>query len=291
MIVDFRMVPPFQEYTTESEMRRVFTEGYLAIYGDIYGEYLSSARSTVEDLIQEMDEAGVDYGVLQGEWGYGDYRKLNDAVYDIACRYPRRFPVYFMGLDPGRNDLMERVIEKEVKERNFSGVNIQSWATRLPINHRCWGPVYAKCQELGIPVSIHTSINFAVDRPIGLGRPLYISEVAAEFPDLTIIANHAGWPWVTEMVGVAWKHPNVYIEIGAQSPKYIAKPGTGWEPLIAFGNSLLQDKVLFATDSMLPQKQVVAELKEMPLKDAVKEKWLGLNAERLIQRLSEKRAS
>ena len=45
------------------------------------------------------------------------------------------------------------------------------------------------------------------------------------------------WPWVTEMVAVAWKHPNVYIEIGAVSPKYIGTPGTGWEPLKVYGNS------------------------------------------------------
>lgn len=288
MIIDFRVVPPFNEYTSEDEMKRVFTEGYLALYGNVYGDNLSVFKRTPEDIIQEMESAGVDYAVLQGEWGFGNYLKLNDVVYEIAQRYPQRFSLYFMGLDPGRNDIMSKMVEKEVRERNFSGVNIQSWATRLPITHRSWGSVYAKCQELGIPVAIHTSINFALDRPIGLGRPLHISEIAAEFPDLIIIANHAGWPWVTEMVGVAWKHPNVYIEIGAQSPKYIGRSGTGWEPLVTYGNSILQDKVLFATDSMLPQEQVIKELKELPLKDAVKEKWLGLNAEKLIQRIKNK---
>ena len=147
------------------------------------------------------------------------------------------------------------------------------------------GTVYAKCQELNIPITVHTSINFTIDRPIGLGRPLHISEVAAEFPDLIIVANHGGWPWVNEMVGVAWKHRNVYVEIGAQSPRYIAKPGTGWEPLITFGNSVIQDKILFATDAMLPPQRVVRELMEMPLKDSVKDKWLGLNAQKLIARI------
>jgi hypothetical protein len=84
------------------------------------------------------------------------------------------------------------------------------------------------------------------------------------------------------MVAVAWKHPNVYIEIGAVSPKYIGKPGTGWEPLMVYGNSLLQDRVLFATDNMLPHKRCVDELNALPLKDSVKEKWLGANAARLL---------
>jgi len=84
------------------------------------------------------------------------------------------------------------------------------------------------------------------------------------------------------MVAVAWKHPNVYIEIGAVSPKYIGTPGTGWEPLMVYGNSLLQDRVLFATDNMLPPKRCADELKALPLKDAVKDKWLGGNAARLL---------
>jgi hypothetical protein len=136
--------------------------------------------------------------------------------------------------------------------------------------------------ELNIPVTIHCSINFTVNRTIDYGRPLYLDEVACDFPDLKIIANHGGWPWVTEMVAVAWKHPNVYIEIGAVSPKYIGTPGTGWESLMVYGNSLLQDRVLFATDNMLPHQRCVEEIKALSLKTDVKEKWLGLNALNLL---------
>ena len=180
------------------------------------------------------------------------------------------------------DDDMVEVVEKEVKERGFKGINIQGWSCRLRPNDKRFYPVYAKCQELNIPVTIHSSINFTVDRTIDYSRPIYIEEVACDFPDLTIVANHGGWPWVTEMVATAWKHPNVYIEIGAVSPKYIGTPGTGWEPLMVYGNSLLQDRVLFATDDMLPHKRCVDELRALPLKDAVKEKWLGGNAARLL---------
>ena len=285
MIIDFRVVPPFSEYVSREEAKRVFLEGYMAAYGDTYGHDMHTLQASPEGILEDMEEAGVDYAVLQGEWELGDCSKMNNAVYDLAHKYPNKFPVYFMGLDPGRNQNMAKLVEREVKERGFSGVNIQSWSSRLPITDQAWIPVYATCQELGIPITIHASINFTVDRPIGLGRPLHLSEVACQFPDLIIVANHGGWPWVNEMVGVAWKHRNVYIEIGAQSPKYISKPGTGWEPLVVFGNSLLQDKVLFATDSMLSPQRVVKELMDMPLKDSVKEKWLGLNARKLIERI------
>jgi predicted TIM-barrel fold metal-dependent hydrolase len=219
---------------------------------------------------------------LQGEWAIGDYRKQNDAVYRMAQAHPDKFVAHYLCVNPLEGDDMAKVVEKEVKERGFKGVNIQGFSCRLRANDKRFYPVYAECQELGIPVTIHSSVNFSVDRTIDYSRPIYIDEVACEFPDLAIVANHGGWPWVTEMVAVAWKHPNVYIEIGAVSPKYIGKPGTGWEPLMVYGNSLLQDRVLFATDNMLPHKRCVDELNALPLKDSVKEKWLGANAARLL---------
>jgi predicted TIM-barrel fold metal-dependent hydrolase len=234
-------------------------------------------------LVNIMNDAGVDKAVLQAEWAIGDYRKQNDAVYQIAKKYPCKFPAHYLCVNPLEDDDMAKVVEKEVNERGFSGVNIQGWAQRMRPNDKRFYPVYTKCQELKIPVTIHSSINFTVDRSIEYSRPIYIDEVACDFPDLTIVGNHGGWPWVAEMIAVAWKHPNVYIEIGAVSPKYIGTPGTGWEPLMVYGNSMLQDRVLFATDDMLPPKRCIDELRALPLKDAVKEKWLGGNAARLLR--------
>ena len=87
---------------------------------------------------------------------------------------------------------------------------------------------------------------------------------------------------MNEMVAVAWKRPNVYVEIGGISPKYIAKPGTGWEPLLVYGNSVLQDQILFATDSLIPHERAVKEVDMLPLKDEVKEKLLYRNATRVL---------
>ncbi len=282
MIIDFRMTTPQKEWMSLEEAQRIMPTSYLRGYRGIYSDIANAFKVTTDDLIRSMDEGGVDKAVLQGEWAIGDYRKQNDAVYRIVQAHPDRFVAGYLCLNPMEDDDMVEVVEKEVKERGFKGINIQGWSCRLRPNDKRFYPVYAKCQELGIPATIHSSINFTVDRTIDYSRPIYIEEVACDFPDLTIVANHGGWPWVTEMVATAWKHPNVYIEIGAVSPKYIGKPGTGWEPLMVYGNSLLQDRVLFATDDMLPPKRCVDEIKALPLKDTVKKKWLGGNAARLL---------
>lgn len=282
MIIDFRMVPPIREYIDPAEAIRRLPTSYMRGYLGTYEEAAMLVEITVDDLIRTMEEGGVDKAVLQAEWAYGDYHKQNDAVYRIVKAHPDKFAAGYLCLNPLEDDDMAKIVEEEVKEREFKGVNIQPFSYRLRCNDKRFYPVYVKCQELGIPITIHCSINFSVDRTIDYGRPIYLDEVACDFPDLTIVANHGGWPWVTEMVAVAWKHPNVYIEIGAVSPKYIGRPGTGWEPLMVYGNSLLQDRVLFATDDMLPAKRCVEELNALPLKDAVKEKWLGVNAARVL---------
>ena len=46
---------------------------------------------------------------------------------------------------------------------------------------------------------------------------------------------------------MAWRNPNIYIDIASYLPKYLAMPGSGWEPLLNLGNSILQDQVLFGS--------------------------------------------
>jgi len=282
MIIDFRMVPPISTYMDPEAAMRTLPNSYLRGYMGKYEEVEMFTQLTVDHLIAGMQKGGVEKAVMQAEWAIGDYRKLNDAVYEIVQAHPDRFVAGYLCINPLEDDDMAYVVEREVKERGFKGVNIQPWAYRVKCNDKRFYPVYQKCMDLKIPVTIHCSVNFTVNRTIDYGRPLYLDEVACDFPELIIVANHGGWPWVTEMVAVAWKHPNVYIEIGAVAPKYIGTPGTGWDPLMVYGNSLLQDRVLFATDNMLPHKRCVEELKSLPLKQAVKEKWLGLNAAELM---------
>lgn len=277
-VIDFRVTLPPEEYG-EAPAGAGEESGYLGNYERVYTRERGS--DTIDALVSAMDAAGVDLAVLQAEWGYGDYRKMNGAVFRACGRHPGRF-VPYVTVNPGAGDDMAAVVEREVRERGARGVNLQPYAYRLHCDDRRFYPMYATCRELGIPVTVHCSVNFTSDRPIEYGRPLHIDRVACDFPGLVLVANHGGWPWVTELVAVAWKHPTVYIELGAIAPRYIAKPGTGWEPLLVYGQSLLQDRVLWATDSMLPFARSLSEARELPLRAEVLDKWLGGNAARLL---------
>ena len=162
-------------------------------------------------------------------------------------------------------------------------VNIQPAFFHLGINDSAFYPVYAKAAELGLVVFVHTGINYGTTLPFGNDHPMLLDEIACAFPELDLVACHAGWPWTAEMVAVARKHRNVYLEFGGLSPKYIAAPGSGWEVVYRFMNSVLQDQILFGTDwPAFEIGRAVTEWQEMELKQAVREKLLGGNAARLF---------
>jgi predicted TIM-barrel fold metal-dependent hydrolase len=155
----------------------------------------------------------------------------------------------------------------------------------LPADDRRYYPLYAKCAELRIPLSIHTSANWTTVAASDLGHPRHIDVVAADFPELDIVMSHAGYPWVLEAVLLAWKYPNVYLELAAHRPRYIAQAGTGWEPLLRFGPRTIREKVLFGTGWFLlghPPGKVLDEFRELPIPEDVMELWLHGNAERLL---------
>ncbi len=287
MIIDFRVTVPSREYAERiprEEAQRQAREGTGRGYTRVYRENLRGDwRFSVENMLASMDEAGTDRAVLQAEYGgSGDYHALNNAAARIAHDHADRFPAAFMCLNPLVDEDMVKVLERGVAEHGFRGVNIQAWAVRVSSTDSRFWPVYAKCQELGLIVTVHSSISFNVDRALDYSHVNHLDKIACDFPELKLVANHGGWPWVLEMIAVAWKHPNVYIELGGVSPKYFGTPGSGWEPLMQYGNSLLQNQVLFATDSMLPHKRCVDELRALPLKAEVRDKWLGGNAARLL---------
>jgi predicted TIM-barrel fold metal-dependent hydrolase len=277
MIIDFRI---------QGTGEKFFAGGYAAMppfmerYKSLY-DFERLCNLPFENFLGEMEKNGVSMAVLHAEYAYGDIVQLNRTVGEYVRTYPERL-LGFAGIDPVASKDPVADLDRYVNEWGMRGLNLQTCVQGWYPNDKRLYPLYSYCQEKRIPVSIHSSANFMTNRKIDYGHPLCLDEIACEFQDLPIVANHGGWPWVTEMVAVAWKHPSVYVELGGISPKYIAKPGSGWEPLLNYGNSVLQDQILFATDSLIPHERVLKEIDLLPLKDRVKEKFLCENAMRLL---------
>jgi predicted TIM-barrel fold metal-dependent hydrolase len=241
----------------------------------------------LEQIVAAIDAAGITRTLITGfdeRSTAGRTFVPNELVAPIAARHPDRF-IPFAGVDIMKGGDALRELEHWVRERGFRGLSLRPFMIGLPADDRHYYPFYAKCVELGIPLSIHTSANWTSVAINDLGHPRHLDPVARDFPELRIIVSHGGYPWVLEAVLLAWKYEHVYLELGAHRPKYIGEPGTGWEPLLRFGQSTIADKVLWGSGWFLLQRapaDLVAEFRALPVKPAVMERWLGGNADRLL---------
>ncbi len=245
--------------------------------GDTLKEKVAKAVITLPQFVEQLDEAGIEWGIIDG----GSHEKTAE----IVAQFPKKF-VGVAVVNPHDGMKAVRELERAVKEMGLKCFYATPFRFGIRANDKKFYPLYAKAVELNIPVFIYATMTYRTDFPMDIGHPINIDEVAMDFPEMKIVAGLGGWPWVPEMVGVARRHQNVYISTAAHRPKYFAVPGSGWEMLMQFGNTLLQDKVVFASSWWtygLPVKQVIQEMRALPLKEIVKEKWLYGNAARLFQ--------
>jgi hypothetical protein len=178
----------------------------------------------VEEFIKVLDEAGVDK-VLIPALMMRSYKKKdmmvdysNEDIYKVTKKVPDRL-IGLAGINPlqGMNGVRE--LERAIKEFGMKGAYLHTYGFGFPLNDRRYYPFYAKCAELGIPVMMQVG-HSAEFMPSALGKPIYLDDIALDFPELTIVGAHTGWPWVEEMIALAWKHPNVHLGCDAHAPRY-----------------------------------------------------------------------
>ena len=208
----------------------------------------------------------------------------NDEIAELLRRYPGRI----LGLArisafKGMGGVRE--LERRVRVEGFHALGVSALVDGIPASDRRFYPLYTKAAELKVPVRIYSSMNYATDRPYDLGHPRHLDQVAMDFPELILIGGLGGWPWVNEMVALVRRHPNLHMDTSAHRAKYLGQRGSGWEMLMQFGNTLIQDKVLVGISAGLvgqPYETLIQEYLALPLKDTVKEKWLFKNAARIF---------
>lgn len=288
MIIDFRFTPP----TPQGLPRYTNPPKHLAGYAETYGKRVYGGENEAvrlmepDELVAYLDRCGVDKALLKSgdnETTQGPGKKYPmDKLAEYIKGHEDRL-IGIAGVDVHKGMRAVRELEWAVKELGFKGVNLGPYELKLRANDKKYYPIYAKCVELGIPVLLHTSINFSTELLLDFGNPMYIDEIAVDFPELKIVCVHGGWPWMTQMCAVAWRHKNVYIEISGIRPKYIAMPGTGYEPLLVYGNSILQNQIVWGSNwpQVFPDEGIKGVM-DFPLKEEVKKKWLGLNAARML---------
>ena len=279
-IIDFRVRVPVGLYDAPDSPKEN-TEHYEAVLGT---STKIAAAGQLEHLLADMDANGIDHAVMHAEYEAGDLADtLNKTVSEVMAKYPDRFSG--VGTISMENFSIPRALQQvdECASLGMIGLSIQPAFFGMEIGDKRLYPVYAKAQEHNLLIALHTGINYTTHRPISGEHPLHIDHLCCDFPGLKVVASHAAWPWINEMVAVARKHPNVFLEFGGLSPKYIAAPGSGWEVMHRFMNSVLKEQILYGTDwPVMDHKRTLSEWREMGLKAEVLKNLLVDNAMSLI---------
>jgi predicted TIM-barrel fold metal-dependent hydrolase len=209
----------------------------------------------------------------------------NDYVAEVQQRFPDVF-IGWASVDPHKGRAAVRELERAVTKLGLSGLKTHPTCQAFYPSDQIYYPLWEKAQELGIPVlfhSGHTGIGAGTPGGTGLklkyGRPIpYLDDVAADFPNLTIIGAHPSWPWQEEMLSVAMHKGNVFIDLSGWSPKYFAPS------LIQYSNTLLQDKVMYGSDfPVISPERWLKDFEAAPFRDEVRQKIMLDNAARLLK--------
>jgi len=235
---------------------------------------------SIEAMIRKMDEANVEKVFITQTkmWSYRNKWMYMDTTLEEVAQYTRSHPDRFVGLagyNPFRIPESLKEIEVAVKEHGFKGVYIHIYGFDIPLSDRKMYPLFAKCVELDIPISMQVG-HVLEGMPSEHGRPIHLDQIASDFPTLKMVGAHTGWPWVEELISACYKWDNIYFGIDGWSPKYL-KP-----EILHFINSRMgQDRCLWGTNG-LPWKENLDQVDQLGLKDQAKRLLLRENAIRLF---------
>ncbi|CAM2065334.1 Amidohydrolase [Sulfidibacter corallicola] len=230
----------------------------------------------VSATLAAMDHGGVRFGLLSAWWGPNGPLIGNDEVADAIAQAPDRFGG-LAAVDLFRPMEAVRELRRRVREQGFLGLRIVQWLWRLPATDRRYYPLFAECVELGVPVCLQVGHTGPL-MPSETGRPIpYIDEVALDFPELKIVCGHIGYPWTTEMIAVATKHENVFIDTSAYTvARYPAE-------LVAYLEHHGRHKVLFGSNfPMITPQKCLKGLDALGLDRNTRDAFLHGNARRVF---------
>jgi len=236
---------------------------------------LPEAGLPIAVTVAALDEGAVDLGLLSAWHGPNGVLIGNDEVAGWIAEHPTRF-AGLASVDLRRPMDAVRELRRCVTELGFKGLRMLPWLWEAPPTDRRFYPLYAACVELGVPFCTQVGHTGPL-RPSETGRPIpYIDQIAIDFPELTIVCGHIGYPWTEEMIAVARKHERVVIDTSAYTSERIPAE------LIAYMKTRSgRHKVLFGSNHpMIAPAKALAGLDALELDAETRALYLDGNARR-----------
>ena len=231
-------------------------------------------EAPVEMTIGSMDAANVSKSLISAWVAPGKVMISNDEVAGFVAKFPERL------IGVGSVDISKPVqaiaeVKRCVRELGFKGIRVLPWLWELPPTDRLFYPVYAACCDEGVPFCTqigHTGPLMSSE----VGRPIYLDRVALDFPELSIVGGHIGYPWTEEAIAVATKHQNIYIDTSAYTVKRYP------QEIVRYLKTNGKEKVLFGTNyPMISPSHALKDIDKLDLEPKTKDMFLFENARRV----------
>jgi len=275
-IIDFRLRPPLRGYLntimySNAPRRDAATERHGMTPAP------SAVAQSTELLLAEMDKAGITRGVMTGRTSGGFYGSVgNEDLIAIARAHPDRF-IGVPSIDPADRHAAIRQIE-DAHAAGLVGVNIEPGTYAVPMkadDGRLY-PIYAYCEDNEIPVIMMAGGNAGPD--LTFTHPEHLDKVARDFPGMKLAISHGGWPWVTEILHIAYRRHNIYV-----SPDQYLCNMPGMDDYILAARGYLAERFLYGSSyPFLPADECATWFRSLSFDETTLEKLMHRNAEAFL---------
>ncbi len=274
-IVDFRLRPPAGAFLTSKIYANPDNrDRYTHKLG--FEPAPSAVEQSMPKLIEEMDDAGITTGVAVARNTDTLGVITNDDVVDAVKGYEDRLVPVGSVHPANRKSAFEEV--RRAQELGLKFVNLEPGVLTAPmyVDDRRLYPIYALCEDIGMGVVLMSGGGAGPD--ITYSAPEHIDRVLADFPNLTVVSSHGNWPWVQEIIHIAFRRSNLYL-----CPDMYLHGLPGTADYVEAANGFMAEQFLFGTAyPFCPFKPYLDKFLAFDWKPDALEKVLWKNATRLL---------
>ncbi|HTK06405.1 MAG TPA: amidohydrolase family protein [Ktedonobacteraceae bacterium] len=221
---------------------------------------------------------------VDSEAGTGEVRVSNEEVAELAAENADVM-IPFASIEPAKGKLGIREARRLIEDFGVRGFKFHpSLQEFYPNDHKVY-PLYEAIAAARLPALFHTGHTGIGAGMRGGGgvrlkysNPMYLDDVAVDFPDMPIIMAHPSFPWQDEALSVCLHKPQVYIDLSGWSPKYFPPQ------LVQYANTLLKHKILFGSDyPVITPDRWLADFEKAGFRPEVRPLILKENAMKLLR--------
>lgn len=231
--------------------------------------------------VQGVERAGLINYVSPHIMGFTD--EVNEFISNF-CKQDSFRLIAFGSIDARQKTGLEKRIDELLGTLKLQGIKIHpSHQTVFPNEYLTGNQslqyLYERCEQMQIPVMFHTGTSIFTGARNRFADPIYVDDVAVDFPRLKIILAHGGRPlWMDTCIFLVRRFPNVYMDISSIPPSRVLEYFPRLEELSA--------KVLFGTDWPAPMVPSMRDnfnaFRSLPLSEEARKRICKENAAKLF---------